>query len=448
MIYKYFTTGKNVFYRWFGLFVILVFFASFFFKILYIPNYLIIITSGVLIFTLIFLPIFLFVSLKSLANRIPIWIHLAGLLFCFLLVWILFIWFIVPIIHAQFRIMPFSEIQIIMAVSVAGLGALTYLIYLMVQNKDPELKADNIHFILVLTLSILFTSLSFPLQVQAPDRFFNPAISHPVYSKGEGPLIYIDEGHHNFHTLNDRLITTGRILRNDGYLVEAYQGDFRRGRLDFCRILIIVNALHENNRQNWSNPTFSAFSIDEMDILQDWVREGGSLLLVADHMPLSGAAADLAARFGFELENGYANDTLGLPDYFTRERDMLNNCVVTNGRFPAESVDSILTFTGHAFRIPEQATSFMTFNSEYFGWNPQEAWNFNGIERYSIENYSQGAYRKYGQGRVVMLGEAMMITAQLGSGLSMIKMGMNAAEAPYNYQLLLNIIHWLDGQLN
>jgi len=344
--------------------------------------------------------------------------------------------------------MPFSQAQVITVISITSLIALTYFVIIIIENKSKSIRGDSIYFGLIFAISILCTSLSFPLLVQAPDRFFNPDISSPVYPKGEGPLIFIDEGHCNFHTLNDRLITTGRILRKDGYIVKSYKDQIEKDRLLGCKILIIVNALHEKNQYNWSNPTYSAYTESEIETIENWVNTGGSLFLIADHMPMPGAVYDLASKFGFKLENGHANDTLGMPDYFTRLRGTLEDDIISNGRGPADRVDSILTFSGHAFLFPPEATSFMTFDSLYFQWIPEQAWQLRNIEPHSINNYSQGAYRKFGQGRVVILGEAMMMTAQLGAGLSMIKLGMNAPDAPYNYQILLNIIHWLDGKLD
>jgi hypothetical protein len=444
MIAYYFNRGENLFFKWFGLLIILIFSVALIFKTTYIPNHAIVLLLGVLVLTIIYLPLFLFVNLKSLDNKVSIWIHVGGLLFCFLIYWVVIVWYLIPVLQAQFRIIPFTKPQIISAVILTGVGSLGYIIFNILKHSNSNLKAESIYFTVVIGLNMLLFSLNFPLLVQAPDRFFDPEINHPVYDKGTGSLIFVDEGHNNFHTLNDRLITTGRILRRDGYNVKPYKGELVWDRLNECKILIVVNALNEKNVYDWSNPTLSAFSREEIEIISKWVNGGGSLLLVADHMPMPGAVSELASRFGFELENGHANDTLDLPDYFTRGRGTLVDDIITNGRGPSERVDSILTFGGHAFRIPPQATSFMTFDSLYFQWNPEKAWQLKGISPYSIENYSQGAYRKYGQGRIVILGEAMMITAQLGAGLSMIKMGMNSSAAPYNYQLLLNIVHWLD----
>jgi hypothetical protein len=61
-------------------------------------------------------------------------------------------------------------------------------------------------------------------------------------------------------------------------------------------------------------------------------------------------------------------------------------------------------------------------------------------------HFANGAMRQYGKGRVVVFGEAAMFTAQV-QGPQKRKMGMNLPTAKQNPQLLLNIIHWLDGKL-
>jgi hypothetical protein len=52
--------------------------------------------------------------------------------------------------------------------------------------------------------------------------------------------------------------------------------------------------------------------------------------------------------------------------------------------------------------------------------------------------------KKFGKGRVVVVGEAAMMTAQLlGNGM---KFGMNAPGTD-DRQFVLNILHWLSGLL-
>lgn len=210
---------------------------------------------------------------------------------------------------------------------------------------------------------------------------------------------------------------------------------------------MVVNAVHESNLQQWALPVPSAFNDEEIECVRKWVENGGSLFLVADHMPFAGAASRLASQFGFTLHNGFAMDTARRDDYFCRINNSLHSNIITNGNNTDEWTDSILTFTGHAFEIPGDATPLMIFPDGFMEWCPDTAWVFNHTIPLPINGLYQGAFKEYGEGRVVILGEAMMITAQLIGGLSWKKIGMNSPKAPYNHQLLLNIIHWLDGKL-
>jgi hypothetical protein len=286
------------------------------------------------------------------------------------------------------------------------------------------------------------------LSQQVADTTYNPVISNPEYARGEGPVVAIDEGHHNFHTAEGRYLPFARLLRNDGYIVKAYPGKFRKSGLKDVRILVIANALNKINEENWYLPTPSAFTRKETEVIRRWVEAGGSLFLIADHMPMGGAAADLAAAFGFGFTNGFALDTAKRgPDYFYRNDRSLVPSAITNGRNSNETIFKIVSFTGQAFTSPEGATSVLRFDDRYLLLETDTAWVFGPGTRYtSIKGWSQGAFMKYGRGRLVMFGEAAMFTAQLG-GPTQEKMGMNSGFAEENYKLLLNIIHWLDGKI-
>ena len=72
-------------------------------------------------------------------------------------------------------------------------------------------------------------------------------------------------------------------------------------------------------------------------------------------------------------------------------------------------------------------------------------WNFKDLAgEFSAEGLSQGAIVTHGQGKVAFFGEAAMFKARL---LGKKKIGMNHKKASENYQLLLNVIHWLDNQI-
>jgi hypothetical protein len=178
------------------------------------------------------------------------------------------------------------------------------------------------------------------------------------------------------------------------------------------------------------------------------VEKGGALFLIADHMPFGGAASNLATTFGFKFSNGFAVDSTG-PGiiFFYRHDNTLESCSITNGRNTNETVNKVVTFTGQAMRIPAEATSILNFDKKYVLLETDTAWVFDSKTRHTpIKEWSQGAYMKYGKGRVVMFGEAAMFSAQL-AGQNLSKVGMNSDYAEENYKLLLNIIHWLDGKM-
>jgi hypothetical protein len=63
----------------------------------------------------------------------------------------------------------------------------------------------------------------------------------------------------------------------------------------------------------------------------------------------------------------------------------------------------------------------------------------------SAAGRAQGIAMMSGKGRVIVLGEAAMLSAQL-AGPNQMKFGMNRAGID-NRQLALNIMHWLSGLL-
>src|ERR1041385_6729383 len=54
---------------------------------------------------------------------------------------------------------------------------------------------------------------------QVADTVFQPPIGAPSFAMGQGPVVLIDEAHHNFHTAEGRYSPFARLLRRDGYVV-------------------------------------------------------------------------------------------------------------------------------------------------------------------------------------------------------------------------------------
>jgi hypothetical protein len=297
----------------------------------------------------------------------------------------------------------------------------------------------------VLIMLFLFSFAAILEGQQVPDTSYSPVIDKPSYKPGKGPVVFIDEGHYNFHTKNDRYLPFALLLERDGYRTEGYPGQFDLKRLRKGRILVISNALNGANVENWFKPVYPAFTEDEIETVRQWVEDGGSLFLIADHMPMGGAAAKLADVFGFGFTDGFALDTAQSgPALFCRAEGTLADNIITQGQDAAGQVDSIYSFTGQAFTIPDDASPVLVFRENYLLLMTDTAWVFNERTVFKpITGWSQLAYKNYGKGRVVMSGEAAMFTAQL-AGPQQSRAGMNSPFAKRNYQLLLNIIHWLD----
>ena len=141
-------------------------------------------------------------------------------------------------------------------------------------------------------------------QVNAPD--FNPQVEHPAFTK-KHPRIGIDESHRNFHTRDGRYKPFAALMESDGFEVSAAP-HFDARSLKAVHILVTANAmgdfLDSTTGGVRNGATGPAFTPTECDTVRDCVRRGGSLLLIADHVPWGDASAILPRRFGVEMGLG------------------------------------------------------------------------------------------------------------------------------------------------
>jgi hypothetical protein len=291
----------------------------------------------------------------------------------------------------------------------------------------------------------LLGSLSFVSAQQVSDLDYRPALPRPAYAVDTGPRVAIDEAHHNFHTATGRYQPFAELLRRDGYRVQAFKETFTRDALRAVEILVIANPLHPRNVSDWSLPTPSAYTANEVTALRRWVEDGGSLLLIADHMPFPGAASEVAGAFGVKFSNGYARDgrwRTGAAAEFELNHGLGENAI-TRGRNDDERISRVVTFGGSAFKPPPDATHILTFGPASISAETRKAPGITpDAPRVAIDGWSQGAAWKVGGGRIAVFGEAAMFSAQR-AGPDRRPMGMNAPEARQNHQLLLNVMHWL-----
>lgn len=197
-----------------------------------------------------------------------------------------------------------------------------------------------------------------------------------------GPTVAIDEAHGNFHTADGRYKTFADLLRCDGYKIVAYTSAFDRES-----------------------------------------REGITTQLD-----------------------------------FSRENRLLGDHPIVRGRHAAEAVSRITAFTGQSLTVPPDAVALMKLSA-----TAREAANTDdldaedaaarspgsaqfGSRSNSIAGRAQGIAMIYGMGKLVVLGEAAMLSAQVARSPDgrEIKMGMNVAGND-NRQFALNLLHWLSG---
>ncbi len=296
-------------------------------------------------------------------------------------------------------------------------------------------------------LRSLFATLGIAAMIAAPasaqqraDMQADLSVSAPDWPDGKGPWVGIDDGHHNFHTATGRYAPFAKLLLNDGFQVAASHGPTTPALLADLKVFVVANPLNAANVDNWKLPTPSAFTPEEIAAIKAWVEGGGSLFLIADHMPFAGAVQDLAAAFGVSFANDFARYREPGAEVFSLKNGGLHPHVISRG------VTSVEAFTGSSFTAPAAATPIMTLDKRFQIVEPQVAWKFDGLAgRPATTSDLRLAAMPFGAGRVVFASEAAMFTAQVVDPQG-VKVGLGAPGAEQNKPLTLQILRWLAGR--
>lgn len=303
----------------------------------------------------------------------------------------------------------------------------------------------------VLAVILAGTGVFFYLNRERPyDPSFDTSVSKPAY-EGQGPVVLYDEGHLNTHLSTTGYKPLADLIRNDGYALRILEGSITPEKLRAINVLVLALA-------RGVNPTndSAAYTDREAAAVAEWVRGGGSLLLVADHWPFGVAMRSLARHVDVDLGGGFVEDTKYHDSergeshlVFSRENGLLKEHPITRG------IQRVMTFTGSSVSVPERANGptnivpFMLLSDSATERppGPARAERDGGNERVLMTygdpqpagGRAQGIAFELGQGRVVVLGEAGMLRAQKSrTGL----VGMNVPGYD-NRRLALNIMHWL-----
>ena len=279
---------------------------------------------------------------------------------------------------------------------------------------------------------------------QVPDPNVDVKVAQPAFKL---PKVLFDEAHHNFHTADGRYQPFATLITNDGCVVTPNRQKFTKQSLAGYDVLVIANALGaaQMGAPEASNP---AFTEEECETVREWVQSGGALLLIADHAPMGAAAERLGQQFGVGMSKGYTSD----PQHylkesnnqgfiqFNRENGLLGDHAITRGRNADERIHRVQSFTGQSLKGPPDSVAFLKLADTAVDVDrPTDT-------RTSAAGRAQGVALQFGKGRVVVMGEAAMLSAQL-AGPQQMKMGMNQPGLD-NKQLVLNLVHWLTGILN
>jgi hypothetical protein len=295
---------------------------------------------------------------------------------------------------------------------------------------------------LVLLLLAFLAACETPLQ--RPDPDFDASVPTPAF-KEPRPLLLFDEAHHNFHSVSGLYAPFGKLVSNDGFELRVGRKAAAAQTLAPARIYVVAGARGPGD----TNET-PAFTDAETAAIFQWVQQGGSLLLIADHYPFGSAASGLAARFGVQFAPGMVEDSIQFDSpssdrsqlVFSRQNGLLGSGPLTAG------IDRVVSFTGTSLRGPDSASVFLRLSATAYDLQPNVQVQKDGSDSRVTVTYerpapatgkAQGIAFRSGRGRVVVLGEAALLTAQLNRDNKPVGMNYNAG----NKRLALNILHWL-----
>jgi hypothetical protein len=286
------------------------------------------------------------------------------------------------------------------------------------------------------------------------DPDYDTSVANPAY-EGEHPVLAFDEGHRERHLSRGTYTPFAELARNDGYAIDRIDDPITDGELASVRVLVIACAQGDNETGD-----APAFSTTECTAIERWVDSGGALLLVTDVYPYGSAAESLAKKFGVDMAKGMTADAIQYDREwkddtqldFNRANRLLGTHPVTEGRSEGEQVGRVVTYTGQSVRGPTGSTIFLRHSSTAVMREPKARVEGTGKQARVLveygaekpaEGWGQGVALVHGRGRVVVLGDAAVLTAQIDGAR---KFGMNA-KGNDDRKLALNTLHWLSGLL-
>jgi hypothetical protein len=302
--------------------------------------------------------------------------------------------------------------------------------------------------VVVLLPSAIFVFLGAAFfYAQRADYGWSPAVARRAFTV-DHPTVVIDEAHNNGSTAAfwGRYWPLARLLRAEGYAVERGRASFTAATLARIRVLIVANASGAPRPQIFGinvpvrtthARSDEAFTPEEIVAVRDWIAHGGSLLLVADHAPFGEAAAAMAAAFGVTMHKGFVEVPGERSDpliFSSENRRLGSHEIITGAGAAPRRVGRVMSYTGQSLDGPSDATVLLRLPPNAI----EEVPVGDGFVEHPAGS-AQGLALDFGAGRVVVLGEGAMITAQVDHR---VPFGMNTGDND-NALFVLNVVGWL-----
>jgi len=266
------------------------------------------------------------------------------------------------------------------------------------------------------------------------------SVENPSFKFNEGPLVIIDAAHKNFFVQSHLIKPLVDIVLNDGYRVSFIDKKFTKENLNQAKILIIITALPFDFATQSSAAGMETYTETELNEVQAWVNNGGSLLVFSEHAPFDQAINPLLKKFEIESSVGVTIDTLNYDKSYNYRMivfkgDNLNNShPLVNGKY---EVKKLVSFGGSALSGEKYDNILKLGNSSL---NVKHQTGNGPLGR----GNSQGLAGFYGKGKVVAFGDSNGFTAMIFNNEDGSKMYAGMNSEGYDWKnFVLNTFDWL-----
>ena len=272
------------------------------------------------------------------------------------------------------------------------------------------------------------------------DTNVNLEVEDPSFEINDGPLIMFDSTHKNFFIQSHLIKPLVDLLLNDGYRVSFLDKEFSKSSLSQANVLVVITALPFDFATENSAADKNTFSENELNELQNWVSNGGSLLAFSEHAPFDQAINPLLRKFDIESSIGTTVDTINYeskygPGMIKFETKNLNtNHPIVNGKY---KVEKLVSFGGSAL-LGSKYENILKLDESSFNVK-----HSTGIGPEGKGN-SQGLAGVYGSGKIAAFGDSNGFTAMVFNMEDGTKMYAGMNTEGYDWKnFVLNTFRWL-----